>query len=126
MPSPITLIPHISEIIDAAEALSGNEFQAEHVQLANGNELLLVAITGANLDGIAMVMEGLHMCLLEADRINQAQSEYPHGSTLKLHYRGDPECIGWAHKGPDDSLLSAYSRVPLDPDMWIVVAEKEV
>lgn len=66
MPSPMTLIPRISEIIDAAEELSGKEFQAEHVQLDNGNELLLVAITGDNLDGIAMVLEGLEMTWQEA------------------------------------------------------------
>ena len=59
MPTHMTLIPRISEIIDAAEALSSDQFQAEHVQLDNGRELLLVAITGENLDGIAMVMAAL-------------------------------------------------------------------
>lgn len=66
MPAPMTLIPCISEIIDAAEALSSDQFQAEHVQLDNGRELLLVAITGDNLDGIAMVLEGLEMTRQEA------------------------------------------------------------
>ncbi|MFY1053507.1 hypothetical protein ACOQNP_17965 [Ectopseudomonas khazarica] len=126
MPSPLTIIAHISKAIDAAEKLSRDEFQAEHVQLDSGRELLLVAITGENLDGLAMVMEGLHMGRLEAERVKLEPNEYPHGSTLKLHYRGDPDCIGWAHRGPGGSMLSAYSKHPLDPDMWVVIAEKGV
>ena len=52
-------------------------------------------------------------------------TEYPCGTTVKLKYHSDDECIGWAHRGDNGAFLSAYSRTPLDPDAWIVVSEQE-
>ncbi|TBV10224.1 hypothetical protein [Stutzerimonas kirkiae] len=123
----LTILKHLMPGIEAAEQLDSDAFEAEYVQLDNGRELLLVAVTGENLDGLAMVMEGLRMSTLEATRQRTATSvEYPFGSTVKLRHRHfDESCIGWAHRGDDGGLLSAHGRTPLDPDAWIVIEEKE-
>ncbi|OLF53767.1 hypothetical protein [Pseudomonas chlororaphis] len=61
----------------------------------------------------------------EISRTRQAAIEYPYGSTVKLKYYNDDSCIGWAHRGDNGELLSAYGRTPLDPDAWTVVEERE-
>lgn len=124
---PPTILKHLMPAIEAAEQLDSDAFEAEHVQLDSGHELLLVAVTGENLDSLAMVMEGLRMSFLEAIRqLTNTSVEYPFGSTVKLRHRHfDDSCIGWAHRGDKGELLSAHGRTPLDPDAWVVIEEKE-
>ncbi|SED48302.1 hypothetical protein [Pseudomonas anguilliseptica] len=118
------IIKNLMAVIEAAEQLDRDTFEAEHIELDNGRSLLLVAITGENLDGMAMVMEGLCMTALESARARQVPAEYPYDSTVKLKYYGDESCTGWAHRGENGELLSAYARTPLDPDASIVVEER--
>ncbi|MNQ97415.1 hypothetical protein D3C85_1130630 [compost metagenome] len=54
--------------------------------------------------------------------MNQS-TPYPYGSTVKLSYATDESCIGWAHRGESGELLSAYGRLPLNPDAWCVFEE---
>lgn len=53
-----------------------------------------------------------------------ADEQFPHGATVKLNYNGDDSCIGWAHRGANGELLSAYGKHPLDPNSWFVVEER--
>lgn len=75
------IIKNLMAVIEAAEQLDRDTFEAEHIELDNGRSLLLVAITGENLDGMAMVMEGLCMTALESARARQSTCRV----SLRLH-----------------------------------------
>lgn len=46
-------------IIQEAEASSSDQFDLIHLGLDSGRDLILVAITGDNLDPMARILEGL-------------------------------------------------------------------
>lgn len=79
------------------------------------NEELAALKTGAQLGG----------------RVSDSE-EWPHGATVKLHWVegsgrvvSTPGFVGWAKRGPAGELLSIFSGIPLDPDSWDVVEERE-
>lgn len=53
--------------------------------------------------------------------------DWPHGATVKLRFvdhagvRGE---IGWAKRDTNGNLVSVYSALPLDPDLWEVLKER--
>lgn len=46
-------------MIDEAEQLTADSFDVMHLTLNNGNELVMVAITGEYLDPVAKVLEAI-------------------------------------------------------------------
>jgi len=49
----------VRQMIDEAEQLAADAFDVMHLTLDNGNELVVVAITGEYLDPVAKVLEAL-------------------------------------------------------------------
>lgn len=115
----------VRQLIDAAELTSDEQFQIVHIALDDDRDLILALIVGEQLDGPAAILDGLHTPHLERQLARNEVREYPYGSTVKLRWAGAADVIGWAHRGENGELLSAYGRKPLDSDSWIVVEERE-
>ena len=49
----------VRQMIDEAEQLTADSFDVMHLTLNNGNELVMVAITGEYLDPVAKVLEAI-------------------------------------------------------------------
>ncbi|AMO73822.1 hypothetical protein [Pseudomonas citronellolis] len=55
----MNLDKNVRQIIDEAEQLDADCFDVMHLQLDNGKELVMVAITGEYLDPVAKVLESI-------------------------------------------------------------------
>lgn len=55
----MNLDKNVRQIIDEAELLDADCFDVMHLQLENGKELVMVAITGEYLDPVAKVLESI-------------------------------------------------------------------
>ncbi len=49
----------VRQMIDEAEQLTADSFDVMHLTLNNGNDLVVVAITGEYLDPVAKVLEAI-------------------------------------------------------------------
>ncbi|AAQ13922.1 hypothetical protein AO989_20655 [Pseudomonas aeruginosa] len=116
----------IRQLMDAAEQSCDEQFQILHIALDDDRDLILALIVGEQLDGPAAILDGLHTLHLDRQQARNEIREFPYGSTVKLHWAGAERVIGWAHRGEQGELLSAYGRHPLDPNAWIIVEEREV
>lgn len=116
----------IRQLMDAAEQSCDEQFQILHIALDDDRDLILALIVGEQLDGPAAILDGLHTLHLDRQQARNEIREFPYGSTVKLHWAGAERVIGWAHRGEQRELLSAYGRHPLDPNAWIIVEEREV
>jgi hypothetical protein len=47
------------QVIQEAEASAADQFELIHLSLDSGRDLILVAITGDNLDSLGRILEGL-------------------------------------------------------------------
>lgn len=62
----------------------------------------------------------------KAELEKQAE-QWPHGATVKLRWDGYgpyPDCTGWAKRGKNGELVTAYGLRPLDESKWEVIEER--
>lgn len=100
------------------ELVAGLQLLREHLTVSEDKEAAVEALRNDFETTIAWFCNDWE---LPYRRPAVTNVQYPFGSTVKLQYHSDATCIGWAHRGENGELLSAYARAQLDPDAWIVV-----
>ncbi len=49
----------LKQLVDTAEELSVDDFDLVHLTLLCGREMILLAVTGENLDSVGMILDGV-------------------------------------------------------------------
>ncbi|MFN3769165.1 MAG: hypothetical protein ACK4TD_12390 [Ectopseudomonas guguanensis] len=49
----------LKQLVDTAEELSVDDFDLVHLTLLSGREMILLAVTGENLDSVGMILDGV-------------------------------------------------------------------
>lgn len=49
----------LKQLVETAEELSVDDFDLVHLTLLSGREMILLAVTGENLDSVGMILDGV-------------------------------------------------------------------
>ncbi|MGP0172729.1 hypothetical protein ACSVIJ_12685 [Pseudomonas sp. NCHU5208] len=49
----------LKQLVDTAEAMKADAYDLVHLTLESGREMILLAVTGENLDSVGMILDGV-------------------------------------------------------------------
>ncbi len=49
----------LKQLVDTAEGMNADAYDLVHLTLESGREMILLAVTGENLDSVGMILDGV-------------------------------------------------------------------